>query len=336
MKKLPPWGWAAIVLVAVLLFNAAFTPGFFDITFRDGRFFGSLVDILNRAAPVAILALGMTLVIATGGIDLSVGAVMAIAGAVAAGMIAPSTGTPFQGGKSQPALAVPAATLAGVFAGSLNGLLVAVLEFQPIVATLLLMVTGRGIAQLLANGQIVTFVEPSFAAIGRGSQLGFPNPVWIALLLLCGFGILTRLTGLGLFLEATGSNSTAAKFVGINAKAVKMTVYALSGLCAAVAGLIVTADIQAADANNAGLYLELDAILAVSVGGTALAGGRFSLVGSLVGALLMQAMTTTILTRGVSPEVTLVLKAAVIVAVCLLQAQTAGKVFGLKVKRAEP
>jgi simple sugar transport system permease protein len=132
---------------------------------------------------------------------------------------------------------------------------------------------------------------------------------------------LTRLTSLGLFLEATGSNPTAAKYVGINAQGIKLAVYVLSGLCAAMAGLIITADIQAADANNAGLYLELDAILAVSVGGTALSGGRFSLIGSTVGALLMQTMTTTILTRGVSPEITLVLKATIVILVCLLQSQ---------------
>jgi len=317
---MPMWGWAAIVLVAVLLFNAAFTPGFYNLEVRDGRVYGSLIDILNRAAPVGLLALGMTLVIATAGVDLSVGAIMAIAGTTAAGLISRPGGTPFAGGNPAPQLAVPVALLAGLIAGSFNGLLIAVLEFQPIVATLLLMVAGRGIAQLLANGQIVTFSEPAFAAIGRGATFGLPNPVWIMLIGLALFGALTRLTALGLFVEATGSNAVAAKYVGINAKGLKLAIYALSGLCAAVAGLIATADIQAADANNAGLYLELDAILAVSVGGTALTGGRFSLVGSIVGALLMQAMTTTILTRGVSPEVTLVLKAAIVVAVCLLQA----------------
>ena len=319
-SRMPMWGYAAIVLVAVLLFNAVFTPGFFALEIRDGRIYGSLIDILNRAAPVALLALGMTLVIATAGVDLSVGAIMAIAGTTAAGLISRPAGTPFAGGNPAPNLAVPIAILAGLLAGCFNGLLIAVLEFQPIVATLLLMVAGRGIAQLLANGQIVTFSEPAFASIGRGATFGLPNPVWIMLVGLAVFGALTRLTALGLFLEATGNNSVAARYVGINAKGLKLAVYALSGICAAVAGLITTADIQAADANNAGLYLELDAILAVSVGGTALSGGRFSLVGSIVGALLMQAMTTTILTRGVSPEITLVLKAAVVVAVCLLQA----------------
>jgi len=320
LKRLPSWAWAALVLLAVLVFNALLTPGFFSITVRDGRLFGSLVDVLNRAAPVGLLALGMTLVIATGGIDLSVGAVMAIAGTVAAGLIARPTGSPFQGGKSAPGLAVPLALCVSLVCGLFNGILVAVLEFQPIVATLLLMVAGRGIAQLLANGQIVTFSNPGFAAIGRGAFLALPNPVWILAAAFATFSLVTRGTALGLFVEATGSNPAAARFVGIDARMVKVAVYALSAICAGVAGLITTADIQAADANNAGLYLELDAILAVAVGGTALQGGRFSLAGTIMGALLMQALTTTILTRGVSPEMTLVLKAAVVVAVCLLQA----------------
>jgi simple sugar transport system permease protein len=308
-----------------------FTPGFFHLALRDGRLYGSLVDVLNRAAPVGLLSLGMTLVIATGGVDLSVGAVMAISGAVAAGLIARPADTPFAGGKPELGLAAPIALLASLVCGLFNGVLVAVLDFQPIVATLLLMVAGRGLAQLLANGQIVTLSAPGFASIARGAILGFPNPVWLLLICFVLFSLVTRATALGLFIEATGSNPVAARYVGINAKALKTVVYILSGFCAGLAGLVIAADIQAADANNAGLYLELDAILAVSVGGTALAGGRFSLVGSLVGAFLMQTLTTTILTRGVAPEIMLVLKAAVVIAVCLLQAPSFRAVFPRRV-----
>ena len=320
MRRLPAWAWAGVVLVAVLAFNLLFTPGFFHVAVRDGRLYGSLVDVLNRAAPVGLLSLGMTLVIATGGVDLSVGATMAIAGTVAAGLIARPADTPFAGGRPNVGLAAPAALLVSLLCGLFNGVLVAALDFQPIVATLLLMVAGRGVAQLLASGQVVTFSAPGFAALARGALLGLPNPVWLLASAFGLFSLATRATSLGLLIEATGSNPVAARRVGIDARAVKTLVYVLSGFCAGLAGLVTAADIQAADANNAGLYLELDAILAVSVGGTALAGGRFSLVGSMVGALLMQTLTTTILTRGVSPEITLVLKAAVVVAVCLLQA----------------
>lgn len=329
MKRAPAWVWALAMLAAVLAFNLAFTPGFFTIEIHDGRLFGSLIDVLNRAVPVALLSLGMTLVIATGGVDLSVGAVLAMSGAVAASLLARTEGSPLAWlnlGGSIP-LVVLAALVVALACGVFNGVLVSVLGLQPIIATLLLMVAGRGIAQLVSNGQIVTFQEPSFQGISTGAWLHLPNPVWILLGLAVLIGLLTRATAFGLFIEATGTNPVAARYSGIDARRVKLAVYVISALLAGVAGIVTTADIQAADANNAGLYLELDAILAASVGGTALTGGRFSVAGALVGALLMQALTTTILTRGVPPEMTLVLKAAVVVLVCLLQAPSFRAIF---------
>lgn len=318
--------WPLAALAAVLLFNLVATPGFFDLAVRDGRLYGSLVDVVNRAVPVLLLGFGMTLVIATAGVDLSVGAVMAIAGATAACLIVRPDGCVLN--------ALPATSLPGILAVSLaialacglfNGVLVAFFRIQPIVATLLLMVAGRGIAQLLTNGQIVTFQSPGFAAIGSGATFGLPNPVWIAAGVFSVGGLLVRGTAYGMFVEAVGSNPVASRLSGIDARGVKLAAYAVCAICAGVAGLIATADIRAADANNAGLYLELDAILAVSVGGTSLAGGRFSLVGTVLGALLMQALTTTIFTRGVSAEGTLVLKALVVVAVCVLQSGWVGR-----------
>ncbi len=290
---------------------------------RDGRLFGSLVDIVNRAVPVLLLALGMTLVIATGGIDLSVGAVMAITGAVAASLIvrpegSSLSGLPISGVPSIVAFSLIVALVLGLF----NGVLVAFFRVQPIVATLLLMVAGRGIAQLLTNGQIVIFEMPSFEALGSGSLLALPNPVWIFLATLVVILLLVRGTAFGLFVAATGSNAVASQYSGINSRSTKLAVYAICAVCAGIAGLIATADIKGADANNAGLYLELDAILAVAVGGTAMAGGRFSVAGSVVGAILMQALTTTILTRGVAPEATLILKALMVIGVCVLQSET--------------
>lgn len=313
--------WPLLALALTLVFNLLFSPGFFNLEFRDGRLFGSLIDILNRAAPVLLLALGMTLVIATGGVDLSVGAVMAIGGAVAAVLIARPEGSILNGLNLHGSIpmVVGVALLLGVVCGLFNGFLIGFLGLQPIVATLLLMVAGRGVAQLLTDGQIVIFTNDSFASIGRGSWLGFPVPVWIFLIMFAFLALLTRGTGFGLYVEASGSNASAARLCGIDPRKVKLSVYGLCALCAAWAGLIGTADIKGADANNLGLYLELDAILAVSIGGTAMTGGRFSLIGTVIGALLMQAITTTILTRGVSTEATLVLKALVVVAVCLLQ-----------------
>ncbi len=305
--------WPLAALALVLLFNLVFTPGFFRLEVKDGRLYGSLVDVLNRGTPVALAALGMTLVIATGGVDLSVGAVMAITGSVAALLITKA---------GMPVPIVIAGSLAvACLAGLWNGLLVGFFRISPIVATLILMVSGRGVAQLLNGGQIITFDSRSFEFIGRGTLFGLPFTILLTLLVLSVLGLLKLRTALGLFIEATGDNETASRYSGINTRLVKLLVYGVCALCAGLAGLIAATDIKASDANNAGLWLELDAILATVIGGTALQGGRFYLVGSLSGAILIQTLTTTILTRGVPVEFTLIVKAAVIVMVCLLQSE---------------
>ncbi|WHP30872.1 ABC transporter permease [Trabulsiella odontotermitis] len=297
-------------LILVLVVDSLVAPHFFQVVLQDGRLFGSPIDILNRAAPVALLAIGMTLVIATGGIDLSVGAVMAIAGATAASMAV--------AGHSLPVILL--ATLAtGVLAGLWNGILVAILKIQPFVATLILMVAGRGVAQLITAGQIVTFDAPNLAWIGSGKFLLFPTPVIIALVTLIVFWLFTRKTALGMFIEAVGINIRAAKNAGVNTRVVVMLTYVLSGVCAAIAGTIVAADIRGADANNAGLWLELDAILAVVIGGGSLMGGRFNLLLSVVGALIIQGMNTGILLSGFPPELNQVVKAVVVLCVLIVQ-----------------
>jgi len=299
-----------IALLLVLLVDSLVAPHFFQVVLQDGRLFGSPIDILNRAAPVALLAIGMTLVIATGGIDLSVGAVMAIAGATAASMTVAGYSL---------LVVVLAAIGSGVLAGLWNGILVAVLKIQPFVATLILMVAGRGVAQLITSGQIVTFNSPGLAWFGSGSLLFFPTPVIIAVLTLIAFWLLVRKTALGMFIEAVGINIRAAKNAGVNTRTVVMLTYVLSGVCAAIAGTIVTADIRGADANNAGLWLELDAILAVVIGGASLMGGRFNLFLSVVGALIIQGMNTGILLSGFPPEMNQVVKAVVVLCVLIVQ-----------------
>jgi ribose/xylose/arabinose/galactoside ABC-type transport system permease subunit len=297
-------------LAAVLAVNVMVFPDFFAIRVQDDRLFGSLIDVLNRGAPVALLALGMTLVIATRGIDLSVGAVMAICGAVAATLANAGYGI----------VAVLGTALgAGLLCGLWNGLLVAVLNIQPIVATLILMVAGRGIAQLVTEGRIVTFVDPALIFVGGGTLALLPMPVVIAAAMLVVTLVLVRTTALGLMVEAVGANAVASAYSGVDTRTVTIAAYVWSGLCAAIAGVIVAADIRGADANNAGLWLELDAILAVVVGGTSLLGGRFSLTLSVVGALIIQAMNTGILVSGFKPEFNLIVKALVVLAVLFLQ-----------------
>ncbi|WP_157016421.1 ABC transporter permease [Mesorhizobium xinjiangense] len=299
-----------VTLAATLLLIAIVFPGFFEISIANGRLYGSPIDILNRGAPVALLAIGMTLVIATKGIDLSVGAVMAICGAVAAAAITSGMGL----------VATLALALgAGLACGLWNGLLVSVLGIQPIVATLILMVAGRGIAQLITEGAILTFSNEGLIFIGSGAFFSVPMPVLIWVLAGALVALVVRRSALGMLIEAIGINRRASTLAGINARVLLIAVYMASGLCAALAGIIAAADIRGADANNAGLWLELDAILAVVIGGTSLLGGRFSILASLIGAMIIQAVNTGILLSGFPPEYNLIIKAAIILVILVMQ-----------------
>jgi galactofuranose transport system permease protein len=320
--RLPRVGASQVAaLLAILAVNWVASPQFFEIRLQDGRLFGSLIDVLNRGAPVALLSLGMVLVIAMRGIDLSVGAVMAICGAIAASLA-----------DSHPLPIVLGAALGtGLLCGLWNGFLVAVLGIQPIVATLILMVAGRGIAQLITEGRIVTFNSPDLAWFSGGSVLGLPAPVAITLVMLALTLIIVRGTALGLLIEATGGNARASALSGVDTRFITIAVYASCGLCAALAGIVAAADILGADANNAGLWLELDAILAVVIGGTSLFGGPFSVVLAVVGALIIQAMNTGILLSGFPPEMNLVVKAIVVLAVLLAQSP---RLAGLLLRRS--
>ncbi|ARU29009.1 ABC transporter permease [Cellvibrio sp. PSBB006] len=303
--------WPLAGLLLLLLINLIISPEFFNLTFKDGRFYGSLIDVLNRAAPIALLAIGMTLVIATGGVDLSVGSVMAIAGAVSAYLIV--------SGVDSLTVIIAGGLAAGLVGGMINGLLVGYLNIQPIVATLILMVAGRGVAQLINEGQIVTFQHDAFSFLGTGYFLGLPFPVVLVIITFVLVQLLMRRTALGLYVEAVGANASASRYLGINAKAIKLSVYCLAGLCAALAGMIAAADIKGSDANNAGLWLELDAILAVVIGGASLMGGRFSLFLSIIGALIIQTLTVTIIMSGIPPKFNLLIKASAIILVLLMQ-----------------
>jgi simple sugar transport system permease protein len=253
----------------------------------------------------------MTLVIATGGVDLSVGSVMAIAGAVSASLIV--------AGVDNLAIIVAGGLAAGLVGGMINGALVGYLGIQPIVATLILMVAGRGVAQLINAGQIVTFSHDGFAFLGTGYFLGLPLPIVLVVITLVLVQLLMRRTALGLYVEAVGANASASHYLGINARAIKMVVYCIAGLCAALAGMIAAADIKGADANNAGLWLELDAILAVVIGGASLLGGRFSLCLSIIGALIIQTLVVTIIMSGIPPKFNLLIKASAIILILLMQ-----------------
>lgn len=301
--------WPLVCLIGILLFNLIMRPGFLSLEVKDGHLFGSLIDILNRATPLILLSLGMTIVIATQGIDISVGSIIAISGAAAATVIV-NNGNVF--------VAVIVGITAGLICGMWNGMLVSYIGVQPMVGTLILYIVGRGIAQLITKGQILTFSNKAFTFIGTG-YLFIPVSVYITIAVILVIYLLMRRTALGLFVEAIGINSTSSRYSGINAKKVKFFLYVITGVLAGLAGIIICSNIKSADANNAGLWMELDAILATVIGGTSMNGGRFYIGGTVVGALFIQSLTTTIYSMGIPPEIILVVKSVVVIVVCLIQ-----------------
>ena len=310
---------ALLALLLILIFNVFLNRGFLSITVVDGHLFGQLIDILNRSVPVMILATGMTLVIATGGTDLSCGALLALAGALSISLIRGSS-TIVNEYSAIPFPLVIIITLAvTTLCGLWNGFLVAKLGIQPIVATLIFMTAGRGIAQLITGARNLTTNYAPYSVIGQGWLLMLPVPIFIAAGVLLVVWYFTRRTAFGLFVEAVGVNASAARYSGINSSMILMIVYAISGLCAGVAGLIYASGIMCADANNAGLNYELDAILATVLGGTSMMGGRFYLSGSVIGALIIMALTKSIYAFDVAPESALVVKAFVVVVVVMIQ-----------------
>jgi galactofuranose transport system permease protein len=326
-----PLFWPALTLLLLVLGNGLLNPGFLSLQWRDGHLYGNLVDIGNRAAPLILVSLGMTLVIAARGLDISVGAVLAISATIAAWMIAGGEGA---GSRLPMPLAILAALAVAALCGLWNGLLVVKAGMQPIVATLILMVAGRGIAQLISGGQILTIYYPPYFHFGNGYLLGLPFSLFVVAAV-CGLLYLAlNRTALGLFVRAIGGNPLAAHVAGVPARAITIGLYVFCAFSAGLAGILVSSNVRSADANNAGQLLELDAILAVTLGGTLLTGGRFSLAGSVLGALIIQTLTTTIYSIGVPPQVNLVVKAALVFLVMLLQsAQFRASMRGLLFRR---
>lgn len=332
MKKMTEWAlniskqkifWPLLALVILLVFNFFQTPGFFNIEIKNGHLFGSIIDILFRASPLVIISIGMTLVIALEGIDISVGSVLAITGASAIFLV-----------NSYPIwIAIPVALGIGLLCGLWNGMLVAYLNIQPMVATLILLTVGRGIAQLITNGRILIVSDKSYDFLGKGYLFGFPFAIYIALFVLLLVYLLKTKTAFGLFLEATGANKKASEYAGIKPRTILMIAYGITGLCAGIAGIILSSNMASADANNAGLWWELDAILAVVIGGTSMRGGRFYLGGTLVGALFIQTLTTSIYAIGVPAERILLVKALVVIIVSLMQSDAFRQLFKVRSKK---
>lgn len=307
-------------LIFVLLLNVIKTPSFFNITINNGVLYGYIIDVINRASELVILAVGMTLVVAaSGGTDISVGAVSALSGALCCFVL--SGGEQTTNEYHAPyLLGVLVALLVGLLCGAWNGFLVAKMKIQPMVATLILFTAGRGIAQLITDGQMIYVRVEHFKKLGAFIDgVPLPTPVFAAMAVVLLTLLLLKKTALGLYIQTVGINAKAARLVGLNSTLIQFLTYAFCGLCSGIAGLIITSRVYSIDANNAGLNMELDAILAVALGGNSLGGGKFSLIGSVIGAYTIQALTTTLYAMSVPADQIPVYKAIVVVVIVSLQ-----------------
>ena len=298
-----------LALAVLIVLNVVVTPNFLNLR--------SLSVNVSQVATIAIVALGMTLVIASGGIDLSVGSVMAVSGALAPIIFLSGWGqaNPALGLAASIVLPLMVAALCGLF----NGALIAFVGVQPIIATLILFISGRGIAQVLTSGNLQTFTNPSFTWLGTGRILGLPVQGWIAIVLTLVLAWIVRRTVYGRYLLAVGGNERAAVLAGVPVARVKLATYMIAATLAGLAGLIVVAINSASDAARIGQLRELDAIAAAVVGGAALSGGRAPVVGTLLGAVFIQLMGYTLIANGISDEMTLIVTAAIIAVAVWLQ-----------------
>ena len=322
--------WAVIAELLILLVAGILEPSFFRIEYNQttGMLYGSLVDIVNRSAEITIIAMGMTMVIALGGTDISVGALVAVAGAFALKFLRwDVTMYPTPGDYTvKPFILVILVPLVICTAmGLFNGVLIGKFKLQPIIATLILMVAGRGIAQIATNGKQFTTGYTPYRFIGQGSMFALPFPIIITIVVCVCVMIFVRKTAFGTFVESVGINPNASRVTGLKSDRIIMIVYTLTGFLSGIAGLIYSSRISSCDSNNAGVNYEMDAILAVVLGGTSMTGGKFSLTGTIVGSLIIRTITTLVYYFGITSESIMAFKAAIILVVIVIQSEPFGK-----------
>lgn len=313
-----------LAIVLLLVVNLIKDPGYLSIGYNsaNGALVGNGIDILRAAAPIMMIAVGMCLVIATGGIDLSVGSVMVVAGAVSMEFLANAPNT-----LGSAALALAMALGLGFLLGFVNGFLVSVIGLQPFISTLVMMMAGRGLAKVITAGQNTAGSNDAFRWLANGYVFGLPVVFLLALAIVVLVIILVRRSALGLMIESIGMDPTAARMAGVNRRGLLLAVYAISGVMAAIAGVFATASVMTVDVSRTGDQMEMDAILAVVIGGTSLAGGKFNLIGASIGALLIATLDKTVVFLGISSSATPAFKAIVIVALCLLQSERVRRAF---------
>ena len=321
--------WAIVAQLLILLVGFILRPDFLSIQLRtlsDGTtvLYGTPIDILNRASEITIIAMGMTLVIALGGTDISVGALVAVSGAIALKFLRWDVlvyNTPGDYTVQPFILVLLLPLLACTLMGLFNGMLIGKLKLQPIIATLILMVAGRGIAQIVTNGKQFTTQYSPFKFIGNGSILGIPLPIIITLLVILLVSLFVRRTSYGMFVESVGINPSASRVSGLRSDTIIIIAYVLTGFLSGISGLIYSSRISSNDSNNAGLGYEMDAILAVVIGGTSMTGGKFSLFGTVIGSLIIRTITTLVLYFGIVSEAIMAFKALIIAVVIVLQSE---------------
>ena len=316
--------WGVIAIVLLLAINVIKDPGYLAIGYNEetGHLSGNLIDILRASAPILMIAVGMCLVVATSGIDLSVGSIMVVAGAVSMELLSGMDGT-----TGNAALTLVIALGIATALGAVNGVLVSVVGLQPFISTLVMMLAGRGIAKVITGGQNTTADNDSFAWLANGYVIGIPVVFLLSMAIVALVWVLVRRSALGLMLEAIGMDSRASRLAGVKRRSLQLTVYSASGLLAGIAGVFATASVMTVDVSRTGYQLELDAILAVVIGGTSLAGGKFSIGGAVIGGLLIATLDKTVVFLGVPASATPAFKAIVIVVLCLLQSERVRNLF---------
>ncbi|MDD2958971.1 MAG: ABC transporter permease [Lachnospiraceae bacterium] len=326
---LPIFSMLLVMLINVIYDVACGNPplGFFVITIKNAVLYGRLIDVLNRGSEIAILAIGMTLVVSSSaGTDISVGSVMSLYAGVCCMTLAGFGEVNVSQYANPLLLGIGAGLLVTCICGLFNGFLVAYMNIQPMVATLILWSAGRAIGLLLCNSQIVYVRVPSFQKLG--AYTGFmPTPIIVAAICIAIAAVILRFTALGTYIQSVGINKKASRIAGFNSAKIILLCYVICGLCAGLAGMVATSRIYSADTNNIGLNMELDAILAVALGGNSLGGGKFNLAGSIIGAYTIQAITTTLYSMGVSSAQAPVFKAVVVIIIVVIQAEPVKEYF---------
>ncbi len=340
-KKIKGWSLflPVVALLLVMMVNIVYDAvngnnplSFFVITLQQTTsngtiLYGRIIDILNRGSEAAILAIGMTLVVSSSaGTDISVGSVMSLCASFCCMLLAG------YGVSSTTTLAVPlivgvlGGLLMGAVCGMFNGTLVAYFRIQPMVATLILFSAARAIGLLLCNDLIVYVRNPSYAAFGAFMGI-FPTPFVITAICVAITMVILKKSALGMYIQSVGINDKASRIAGLNSKRIIFLTYVICGLFAGIAGIVNSSRITSADSNNIGLYLEMDAILAVALGGNSLGGGKFNLAGSIIGAYTIQAITTTLYALGVSAAQAPVFKAVIVILIVAIQSEPVRNFF---------